>query len=488
MALQEINFIRPEEVFTPSTEKARVRYKGYNGTERDIELADNLEGDVSEVINDTFVPNADGNVAFTDSDNVSHELLTAQGLGKAQVIATTWSALKALRDGGNLVAGSLYRITDYVTTTAQENTQSAGHQFDVVVLALSANKLAEEGWAMINESNIYDVTDTSGNSYKCYFYPMDDEECNLVEVSSLKGLDGLIYTSWTIDEANKTITGVAALDFDEGVVGTKYNYFSNSNLSAWKVWYCLDNDTDRFAWASDKSKINIGGEWYDRKEAADELNYYAWVNELLSSDIVYTLSQTPKIDDSIYIKYNNQFIEDAPIEDVSLEGTGVIYRLIDEFNNDLPYDFKNIQFPIPLTSGVYDSNSETSEYVYTFSSTFEDGACSDLSLSIVVNNVKVGNNPDGDGDGLVFYLPDNKFYQNGEEVAGFRNLVFGNLSTYNVVFGFVSNCSFGNASECVIAADVDNYTNIGHFNGEITSDDSDKLYINGVEVAVVQGE
>ena len=55
-------------------------------------------------------------------------------------------------------------------------------------------------------------------------------------------------------------------------------YFANSNLSAWKLWYCLDNDTTRFAWAD------------------------------------------------------------------SAKGKGVIYRMIDEFNNDVPYDFKNIQF------------------------------------------------------------------------------------------------------------------------------------------------
>ena len=55
-------------------------------------------------------------------------------------------------------------------------------------------------------------------------------------------------------------------------------YFSSNNLSAWKVWYCLDNDTTRFAWAD------------------------------------------------------------------STNGKGVVYRMIDEFNNDLPFDFKGIQF------------------------------------------------------------------------------------------------------------------------------------------------
>ena len=55
-------------------------------------------------------------------------------------------------------------------------------------------------------------------------------------------------------------------------------YFpSVTDFDAWEVWYCLDNDTARFGWAS-------------------------------------------------------------------TSGKGVIYRLIDEFGNDCPYDFKNIMF------------------------------------------------------------------------------------------------------------------------------------------------
>ena len=56
------------------------------------------------------------------------------------------------------------------------------------------------------------------------------------------------------------------------------NYFPNeTDFDAWEIWYCLDNDTTRFSWASSSGK-------------------------------------------------------------------GVIYRLIDEFGNDCPYDFKNIMF------------------------------------------------------------------------------------------------------------------------------------------------
>lgn len=55
-------------------------------------------------------------------------------------------------------------------------------------------------------------------------------------------------------------------------------YFGACKLNSWRIWYALDNDTNRFAWA-----------------------------------------------DAAY-------------------GKGVIYRMIDEYDNDLPYDFKGIQF------------------------------------------------------------------------------------------------------------------------------------------------
>ena len=121
----------------------------------------------------------------------------------------TYAELVALRDASSLVAGMQYRITDYACTTTQENTQSAGHPFDVIVIADSENTLNEEARAIQHEGD---------------------------------------------------------------------TYFADCDLSAWKIWYCLDNDSTRFAWAD------------------------------------------------------------------SVNGKGVIYRMIDEWNNDVPYDFKNIMF------------------------------------------------------------------------------------------------------------------------------------------------
>ena len=124
------------------------------------------------------------------------------------LINTTYTQLKSSRDNGELIPGQFYRITDYVTTTTQAETQSAGHVFDVIVRADSVNVLNENAYAIQHEGD---------------------------------------------------------------------TYFNDSNLSAWRLKYTLDNDTTKYAWADDTN------------------------------------------------------------------GKGVIYEMIDEFDNRCGYDFKNIQ-------------------------------------------------------------------------------------------------------------------------------------------------
>lgn len=145
--------------------------------------------------------------------------------------------LVSLRGNYSLVPGQFYRITDYITTTSKEYTLSAGHQFDVIVLALTNDTLAERAWAYHHDGD---------------------------------------------------------------------TYFQNSHLEAWQLWYCLDNDTSRFDWAIPASS----------------------------------------------------------------GGKGVIYRMIDENNNNCPYDFKNILF---VRDGLN---------YYTFSKELSsDDSITDLSVS-----------------------------------------------------------------------------------------------------------
>ena len=214
----------------------------------------------------------------------------------AQLIEKTYSQLKTLRDNSQLVPGTWYRITDYACTTTTTNTSSAGHAFDVIVLATAVNKLSEEARAIQH----------SGDTY-----------------------------------------------------------FANNNLSAWKIWYCLDNDTNRFAWAD------------------------------------------------------------------STNGKGVICRMIDEFNNDCPYDFKNILF---TKSGKY-TNAYT--FTYTESGTIKDASLLGLNKGCYDNVMKewINSNKQKQLNFNVFYTVQSSFecFNNTFGVECHDN-TFGNMC-YSNAFG-----------------------------------------------------
>ena len=183
------------------------------------------------------------------------QILTWQADGKAywetlsnivpgidNLVNITYSELKSLRDQSKLIPSRWYRITDFVTTVANDpGAQSAGHPFDIIVLASDKNRLQEECYAIQHEGD---------------------------------------------------------------------TYFDNCNLAAWKIWYCLDNDNTKYMWAD------------------------------------------------------------------TVNGKGVIYRMIDEWQNDCPYDFKNIMFSRTATAG--DLNIDGA--YYTFSWVNEANEVEDASI------------------------------------------------------------------------------------------------------------
>ena len=315
------------------------------------------------------------------------------------ILSITYESLKTIRDSSTLVPGQQYRIIDYIATTSQENTQSAGHQFDIIVTALDESTLSEEAQAIQNSN------------------------------------DG---------------------------------YFDGSNLSAWKLWYCLDNDTSRFSWAGDNVKVGeieyksynssqctikpelINGNafitpfnfescvWVDGNNdgfaySDDHINHdiselvYEWgyftdengVKQLCiykSDANLYAEEGHPDYGDKYlyrgvinvdgtdydywqkwdqwndsdggvnihggddYVFATTQRIVSNPeaysvtieTEDIYGPGKGVIYRMIDEWNNDVPYDFKNIQF-----------NGDWGYWAYTFNwiNDNSDNSCEDLSVA-----------------------------------------------------------------------------------------------------------
>lgn len=169
----------------------------------------------------------------------------------------TYSELVTKIYNSELLPGTSYRITDFVTTTPNDSSttaayKSAGHQFDLIVFADTTNKLNCKAHAVLHEGD---------------------------------------------------------------------TYFSSCDLSKWEIWYDINNDTTKYSWADPASN----------------------------------------------------------------KGKGVIYRMIDEFNNDCPYDFKNIVYLADNLANVNNwipipSGATYSIYVYTFSSGLTTTA-TDTSLS-----------------------------------------------------------------------------------------------------------
>ena len=183
-------------------------------------------------------------------------------------------------------------------------------------------------------------------------------------------IDGIEYDKWRKIELNNTDT------FGWGSEGKYYCYtnvvttvgiviadFADANLSAWELKYCLDNDTDRFAWAVVESQaiINLNSSYSNgnpltRQPEFDgsldgyedyEEYYYAWgtqgdVDDGDPVNFIYSKNSVIANGEEVWNNYDSEF-QTAEIGALG-GGKGVIYYMKDEWNNECPYDFKNIQF------------------------------------------------------------------------------------------------------------------------------------------------
>lgn len=130
-------------------------------------MSNNLTGLVS-IKNKTIdkVKNSIDSVIYFAEDELhqgSCILVNGKYYGGAQLIEISYSELRYLKNKSQLIPGAKYRIIDYVTTTKQENTISALHQFDIVVLALSENTLSENASAILHDNDDYFINNDLSN-------------------------------------------------------------------------------------------------------------------------------------------------------------------------------------------------------------------------------------------------------------------------------------------------------------------------------------
>ena len=411
----------------------------------------------------------------------------SQGSGAGQQ-SVTYAQLKKLRDDGKLVAGMQYRITDFVTTTSQPDTQSAGHPFNIIVTALSNTTLSENASADLPATNIANADGSlAQGSVQPYYYVFEDFNDatgptegykagdifvaydylenndgvvvpvlykNEVEAYGEEGpdyqdkfyyegtmeVDGVTYDKWRKicedgdgpywDGSTGSIWALTNVIVKDGQIGggAVDPYFANANLPAWEIKYCLDNDKTRFAWADEGgieairvySADDVSDYIYVRTPDGDNENGIAWCyvidsenldfsdigdwNNYADDDVIYTEAETVSVGD--FLDMSGTEVEVLALK-YGNGGKGVIYYMKDEWGNECPYDFKNIQFKRYAVTAtavqekefmIYEQgsqdikyacgtsldgctvDSENSAYYYTFSYVLQTGDVQDLTI------------------------------------------------------------------------------------------------------------
>ena len=358
------------------------------------------------------------------------KVITMGALGKydnlrpqVKPVKATYEEMTEMRDQGKLIPGQYYRITDYVTTVNEQlnpNARSAGHQFDILVRADSATVLNEQAWAVRHDGD---------------------------------------------------------------------TYFKDARLEAWELKYRLDN----VQWSKEAGTY-----------VTDEENGYTFlvIGDITLSEHTYKLLQgfgmygddwsdyalmeTGAEGEQIICYYGDpeEFDPEEPevvgtasgVEEVTEAGKGTITWMKDEWNNECPYDFKNIQYKRYMTTdsvsgregldGLYMvtdpdncpqglSVEDTEDFIwaYTFSSDNAGGEQTDYSLTAehqVHDNVMKPNGSELNNITFFGNYCYSMSFGNGNNSMSFGNtnhdMSFGN-ENYNMSFGNSNySMSFGNSN------------------------------------------
>ena len=282
-----------------------------------------------------------GDIIMTTVDDVINNVNT---------VSTTYEELVKLRDAAKLIPGCAYRITDYQTIIDDINATSAGHQFDLIVTALDKQTLSEEASAIQHNGDTY-FTNSKLDAWKIW-YSLDNDKSRF-DWASVGEVTGTKFTAFywndpTFGEEYDNISNSTDLicDYD-----TEYDdILEKDNIVIYKtgISYYLSEGVDYQDKWFYRGEITIDGDTYDSWQKWDA----EW-NGFYNKDGNSLFALTNRI-------VNQDGSVNLPQISIKEPGKGVIYRMIDEFGNDCPYDFKNIKFKHP------DTNKDTNFY-YTFS-------------------------------------------------------------------------------------------------------------------------
>lgn len=181
-------------------------------------------------------------------------------------------------------------------------------------------------------------------------------ESSLIPGQSYRIQDYCTYTGQINTQSTKhpfdlivTATSTNTLDHKaKAVLRNEDTYFVNSDLESWEIWYDIENDTSKYSWAI-PIKIQVTSGNYVGEYLAEPVSSYNGVNykfkiAVNSEQYLYTFADMDGVGEYELFQCSGSTPTSVGKCKISQYSTGVIYRMIDEYGNDCPYDFKNIQF------------------------------------------------------------------------------------------------------------------------------------------------
>lgn len=282
----------------------------------------------------------------------------------SNMIPVLWADLVQLRDDGELVPGAYYRITDYEFITSKLGVQSGGHQFDIVLLAISESMLSESGYAVKHAGEHYFEREiTVGGIEWLYTLYVDDYAAN--------------YGDEPVDHPD---------DIHSTDVFCASAYYPHPDDPGWIVPVLFKTDgeeydfddpdyNDRFYW---EGEYDLDGDLYDMwgKYEPDGDDGWTFMEQYALTPIVVDegteeLMVSPIPETKVVpVNMNAWELKYCLDNDKDLfgwadtNGKGVIYYLKDEFGNEAPYDFKNVKYARRYISGVDYSVLNNLRYKY----------------------------------------------------------------------------------------------------------------------------
>lgn len=234
-------------------------------------------------------------------------------------------------------------------------------------------------------------------------------------------------------------------------------YFNNSTLEAWELKYCLDNDSDRFAWADPQG---YGVVYYMKDEFGNEASY-DFKNILIDGQYTFGTSEDYSMSGDIYRVYNNKIAPShiLPVSDDSVSlfaasaATSIVIGSDHSQTNLQCYDYLTIPCNT-FTSHCYNITVDSDSYGNKFIGTGFIPCCNIvLGCSGLFNtiqqakNIQIGqscfNNYFSTSDSIVFGNSNMNF-----RIKNSNNIVVGNYNLCeNIEFYPASGSYIGNNNE-----------------------------------------